>query len=45
MLAVDIAPGAGIRNRDGCLYATESPGLGCAPDPGLLGEPVAGYSA
>ncbi len=43
MVSVDPAPGAGARNVDGCFSAPDAPGLGVAPDPALLGEPVAVY--
>lgn len=45
MLSVDVAPGRGARNRDGCLHVDDTPGLGVAPDPAQLGEPVAVYEA
>ena len=43
MLARDVLPGSGARNRDGHLDAPTAPGLGAAPDPALLGAPVATY--
>ena len=43
MLSIDIAPGQGSRNTDGHLHVDDKPGLGAAPDPALLGEPVASF--
>ncbi len=42
-LAVDPVPGQGSRNADGYARPPTAPGLGVAPDPKLLGEPVAVY--
>ena len=43
MLSVDVAPGRGPRNVNGHLHVDDTPGLGIAPDPDLLGNPVATY--
>ena len=43
MLTVDIAAGAGPRNREGHLYLPEAPGLGVRPSDDALGAPVAIY--
>lgn len=43
MVAVDPAPGQGVRNLDGCFSAPDLPGLGVEPDLALLGEPDAVY--
>ena len=43
MLTVDPAPGRGPRLEDGKLGAPAAPGLGVAPDPDWLGDPVAVY--
>ncbi|MEM0990787.1 MAG: mandelate racemase/muconate lactonizing enzyme family protein [Pseudomonadota bacterium] len=45
MLSVDVAPGQGPRNQGGRLTVSRAPGLGFAPDEGLLGAPVAVYTA
>lgn len=43
-LAVDPVPeGQGARNRNGMVTPPDTPGLGVAPDPDKLGEPVAIY--
>jgi L-alanine-DL-glutamate epimerase-like enolase superfamily enzyme len=44
MVGVDPAPGQGARNVDGCFSAPNLPGLGVAPEPDRLGDPVAVYS-
>ena len=43
MVGVDPAPGQGARNLDGCFVAPAVPGLGVAPEPEIIGEPVATY--
>lgn len=43
MIAVDLAPGAGARNRDGVTEAPDLPGIGVEPDMDVLGEPLANY--
>ncbi len=43
MLSVDVAPGRGARNEGGYIRASDTPGLGVAPDEALLGPPVAVY--
>lgn len=43
MLVEDSAPGRGSRNVNGESIAPALPGLGLAPDPDFLGEPVAVY--
>ncbi|MDC0948169.1 enolase C-terminal domain-like protein [Gammaproteobacteria bacterium] len=43
MLTVDIAPGQGIRSRNGMMQVGNEIGLGVAPDEALLGRPVAVY--
>ncbi|MEM7074584.1 MAG: mandelate racemase/muconate lactonizing enzyme family protein [Pseudomonadota bacterium] len=43
MLTVDVAPGRGVRNENGKLTVTDTPGLGVAPDEDVLGDPVAVY--
>lgn len=42
-LAVDPVPGQGARNRGGAATPPSAPGLGVAPDPAVLGDPVAVY--
>lgn len=42
-LSVDPVPGLGARNTQGFATPPSAPGLGVAPDPARLGEPVAVY--
>ncbi len=42
-LSVDPVSGQGARNVDGFATPPPAPGLGVAPDPGSLGDPVARY--
>lgn len=44
-LALDPAPGQGARNQAGFARPPDTPGLGVAPDPNLLGDPTALYSS
>ncbi len=44
MLSRDIAPGQGVRSREGKLYVDKTPGHGVVPDEEQLGVPVAVYS-
>ena len=43
MITTDPAPGRGVRTRNGGMAIGDAPGLGVAPDPDWLGEPVAAY--
>jgi L-alanine-DL-glutamate epimerase-like enolase superfamily enzyme len=43
MVTVDAAPGRGARNRNGYLAPPSEPGLGVAPDLGVIGEPLATF--
>lgn len=43
MITVDPAPGSGARTKSGKLSAPDLPGLGVAPDPDWLGDPIAIY--
>lgn len=43
MLATDVVKENGIHSQNGCLTVPAAPGLGLAPEPDLLGEPVASY--
>ena len=43
MITADPAPGRGVRTRNGTMTIGEEPGLGVAPDPDWLGEPIATY--
>ncbi|MEM9439793.1 MAG: enolase C-terminal domain-like protein [Pseudomonadota bacterium] len=43
MLTEDVAAGRGVRNTNGKLTVSGTPGLGVAPDEGRLGEPIADY--
>ena len=42
-LSVDPVPDQGARNESGVATPPATPGLGVAPDPALLGAPVATY--
>lgn len=42
-LAADPVPGQGARNQNGHATPPSVPGLGVAPDPAMLGEPIAVY--
>ena len=41
MITVDPAPGRGVRTANGTMAISEAPGLGVAPDPAWLEDPVA----
>ncbi len=44
MLAVNVTPDAPVLSDNGCLTTPDAPGLGLAPDPDRLGDPVARYA-
>ena len=43
-LTIDPVPGQGVRKKGGCVTPPTAPGLGVAPPPDHLGDPVAVYS-